>query len=74
MHEYGAQTRTNANKHPTRAGSHGGGVQVTTGDGWYDMMYDAAVAPPFCTKEVVPSTEPASPVCLAAQAAATREQ
>lgn len=28
-------------------------VQVTTGDGWYDMIYDAAVAPPFCTNEVV---------------------
>ncbi len=32
--------------------------QVTTGDGWYDMIYDAATAPPLCTQITFSLTEP----------------
>jgi hypothetical protein len=26
--------------------------RTATGDGWFDLIYDASIAPPFCTSTV----------------------
>ena len=31
--------------------------KVATGDSWFNLMFDAAVSPPFCTRESLPVAE-----------------